>query len=296
MSTVPVPYDSLGSFEFHGDLVTVVTNSEGNWAVLGQLCQNLMLDANGQKQGVERKSWSRGRTCVTHVQLPGDTQARPQFLIHERIVPMWLANITSSRIKDEAKREKVEIAQVELADALYRFVTGQLAAPAELTRMDILRLALAAEEEKQLLQAENQVLHTERLELTSKVAELEPMAEQARHFRAADGLISVPDFANDLKVWAKQTLGLVLKHIDVWDFLGEIHLVIRGDSIRHNRITAFAADKDYAREKQTTFTTHTRGDQTSWSPRLTPAGAGYAWDKAVMRITDYQGLRRDEAA
>jgi hypothetical protein len=102
-----------GTFMFHGDPVTVFTDTRGNWAVLGQLCGNLGLDANGQRQLVERKSWSGGRTCVTHVQLPGDSQARPHFLVHERIVPMWLANITTSRIPDERKRQKVELAQVD---------------------------------------------------------------------------------------------------------------------------------------------------------------------------------------
>lgn len=65
----------IGSFDFHGERVIILSNAEGNWAVLGQLSQNLALDPNGQRQMIERKSWSKGRTCVTHVQLPGDVQA-----------------------------------------------------------------------------------------------------------------------------------------------------------------------------------------------------------------------------
>ena len=136
----------------------------------------------------------------------------------------------------------------------------------------------------------------ERKALEGKVAQLEPMAEQARHFRAADGLIAVSDFANDLKAWALQVANAKIAHLDVWDFLGDIHLIIRGNTIRRNRATAFAVEHDYVREKQTVFTTNTRGDQASWSPRLTPAGAGYAWDKAVVRITENQALRRSDAA
>ncbi|MFJ3878033.1 phage antirepressor N-terminal domain-containing protein [Streptomyces sp. NPDC090077] len=116
----------IGSFAFHGDTVTVVTNEQGSWAVLGQLCQNLALDPNGQRQTIERKAWSEGKTCVMHVMLPGQSRAYPQFLVHERILPMWLANVTTSRIADEVKRKKVERAQVELADALYRYVTGEV--------------------------------------------------------------------------------------------------------------------------------------------------------------------------
>jgi phage antirepressor YoqD-like protein len=136
----------------------------------------------------------------------------------------------------------------------------------------------------------------ERKALEGKVAELEPMAEQARHFRAADGMIAIPDFANDLKAWAKQQHDVVVHHVEVWDFLGEIHLIIRGNTIRRNRATAFATDNDYVREKKTTFHTNTRGEQASWTSRLTTAGAGYAWDKAVVRITENQALRRSDAA
>lgn len=119
------PEFEIGSFEFHGDTVTVVTNEQGSWAVLGQLCQNLTLDPNGQRQAIERKAWSEGKTCVMHVMLPGQSRTYPQFLIHERILPMWLANVTTSRIADEGKRLKVERAQVELADALYQYVTDE---------------------------------------------------------------------------------------------------------------------------------------------------------------------------
>lgn len=118
-----------GSFEFHGDLVTVVTTEAGNWAVLGQLCQNLSIDQEAQRKAILRKAWSRGKTDVMEVMLPGQPRAYPQFLIHERIVPMWLANITTSRIEDEDKRSKVEDAQIDLAEALYQYVTGRAQKP-----------------------------------------------------------------------------------------------------------------------------------------------------------------------
>ncbi|MFB6805438.1 phage antirepressor N-terminal domain-containing protein [Streptomyces sp. NPDC056387] len=115
----------IGSFEFHGDTVTVITNADGNWAVLGQLCQNLTIDAEAQRKGLLRKAWAQGMTSVVEVMLPGQVRPYPQFLIHERIVPMWLANITSSRIADPEKRAKVERTQVELASALYEYITGK---------------------------------------------------------------------------------------------------------------------------------------------------------------------------
>ncbi len=122
------------------------------------------------------------------------------------------------------------------------------------------------------------------------IAELEPRAAQADHHRAADGLISVGDFANKLKGWAQINHKVKVKHPEVWDFLGDIGLLIRGNTLRHNQPTAFATERDFVRAKTTEFETNTRGLQASASPRLTPAGEGWAWDRAVKRIAAHGSL------
>lgn len=131
-------------------------------------------------------------------------------------------------------------------------------------------------------------------ETKQKVAELEPMAAQAAHHRSADGLIAVGDFANDIKGYAKQELGVRVIHSDVWNFLGEIGLIIRGNTVRHNEPTAFAIEHDYVRVKRTEFETNTRGLQANTTPRLTPAGAGFAWDRAMRRLAEHNSLRKDD--
>ncbi|MEV4181685.1 phage antirepressor KilAC domain-containing protein [Streptosporangium canum] len=125
-----------------------------------------------------------------------------------------------------------------------------------------------------------------------RMAELEPKAAQAEQHRAADGLMAVGDFANKLKAWAKQNHNVRVYHDDVWDFLGEIGLIIRGNTIRKNQRTAFAAEKDFVRMKETEYETKSHGSKTSASPRLTPAGEGWAWDRAVRRIQEYGSLSR----
>lgn len=175
----------MGSFIFHGDPVTVLTNEHGNWAVLGQLCANLTLDSNGQRQLIERKSWSAGRTCITHVQLPGDTQARQHFLVHERIVPMWLANVTASRIQDDSKRAKIELAQLELADALYQYVTANRPFR-EPSKLEMARDLVSALEAKEALEAANKVLA--------------PKAGKWDRFMNSDGLIGMTAIADMLDV------------------------------------------------------------------------------------------------
>jgi phage antirepressor YoqD-like protein len=179
----------IGSFDFHGKPVLVLTNAAGNWAVLGQLCANLTLDPNGQRQAIERKAWSTGRTCVTHVRLQGDDRARQHFLIHERIVPMWLANITSSRIDDPAIRANIEMAQVELADALHEYVTRNARMRREPSKLEVARDLVAALEAKEALEAANKVLA--------------PKASKWDRFMNADGLIGMTAIADMLGVPVK---------------------------------------------------------------------------------------------
>jgi hypothetical protein len=103
-------------------MVSVDTNERGAWLFPGQISRYMGIDANAQRQAIERQSWSQGWTCVTHVQLPGDAQVRSHFALHERRVPMWIATITASRIKSPDVRATVEAWQNEFADALYEYL------------------------------------------------------------------------------------------------------------------------------------------------------------------------------
>lgn len=179
----------IGSFDFHGDRVIILTNDAGNWAVLGQLCRNLTLDPEAQRQALLRKSWSEGRTCITQVQIPGDMQARPHFLIHERIVPMWLANITASRIADPDKRRDIERAQVELADALHDYVSKRAAYRREPSKLEVARDLVAALEAKEALEAANKVLA--------------PKASKWDQFMNSEGLIGMTAIADMLDLPVK---------------------------------------------------------------------------------------------
>jgi phage antirepressor YoqD-like protein len=121
-----------------------------------------------------------------------------------------------------------------------------------------------------------------------------PMVAQAEQHRAADGLTTVGDFANKVKAWAKPR-GVKVLHQDVWDFLGEIGLLIRGNTLRRNHPTAQAVERDFVRLKETTVE-RTAGSMNAASPRLTPAGEGWAWDRAVKRITETGALSRKAVA
>lgn len=186
----------IGTFMFHGDPVTVLTDAGGSWAVLGQLCRNLGLDSRSQQRSLEEKSWSQGRTVVRTFQLPTDTQSRAHFLVHERIVPMWLANITASRVTDERKRSKVELAQVELADALYQYVTAQRPVR-EPTKLEMARDLVAALEAREALEAANKVLL--------------PKAGKWDAFMNAEGLIDMTSTADVLHTNVRTLTGWLVE-------------------------------------------------------------------------------------
>lgn len=122
------------------------------------------------------------------------------------------------------------------------------------------------------------------------IAELEPRAQQADHFRAADGLAAIASFCNDLQLWAYENHRVRLRHEDIRDFLGDIGLIIRTGSLRRNEPYAEAIKAGLVRPKHTTYGTNTRGDQEATSARLTQKGWGYAWDRAVRRIADHGSL------
>ncbi|MET8278213.1 phage antirepressor KilAC domain-containing protein [Micromonospora sp. NPDC005174] len=136
--------------------------------------------------------------------------------------------------------------------------------------------------------AANQAREIERQQ--TAIAELEPRAQQADHFRAADGLAAVASFCNDLQLWAHENHRVKLRHDDIRDFLGDIGLIIRAGSLRRNEPYAEAIKAGLVRPKHSTYGTNTRGDQEATSARLTQKGWGYAWDRAVRRIANHGSL------
>lgn len=157
--------------------------------------------------------------------------------------------------------------------------TGSYEAPRAIPQTFAEALRLAADEHERAQAA------------LAKVVQLTPRAAQADHFRQSEGLAAIADFANDLALWAREQLGIRrVLHADVRDFLGEIGLLIRGNTIRNNQPTADAIKRDLMRPHHSTYPTHTHGKQSATSARFTPKGWGYAWDRATKRLADHGSL------
>ncbi|MDN4616449.1 phage antirepressor KilAC domain-containing protein [Leifsonia sp. F6_8S_P_1B] len=126
---------------FYGQSIDTIHLDGNDYLLLGQLCDNLGIDTRGQQQNLERQVWAEGMTCVTHVMLPGADRAYPRYLINTRIVGMWLATITTSRIRDEESRLMVERYQRELADKIHEWISGG-AVRRELSEAEVVLQAL----------------------------------------------------------------------------------------------------------------------------------------------------------
>ncbi len=124
-------------------------------------------------------------------------------------------------------------------------------------------------------------------ELEAKVAEDAPKVAQAETFRESEGLRTVGDLANDLKVHAAANFpGLKVLQQDVFDLAGACDLIIRGNTVRHNQPTARAIEAGWVRPHETQIE-RSAGTQVKVSARLTPRGYGRLWDRAVLNLKVY---------
>ena len=126
-----------------------------------------------------------------------------------------------------------------------------------------------------------------------EIAALEGPAAQAHHHRAADGHMTVGDLANKLKAWAKDECNAKVLHDDVWEFCRELGLLMKSrNTVRKNRVTSFALDNGYMREKDSEHEGKDGRVYTNHTPRVTPKGEGYIWDRATRRIADTGTLQK----
>ena len=149
------------------------------------------------------------------------------------------------------------------------------AAPRELDEIEVAERWLAALREKKALEAQ--------------AAINAPLVAQAQTFRQAEGLRTVGDLANDLKVWAAANLpGVKVLHQDVRDIAGHVGLIIRGDTVRNNQPTARAIEAGWVKPHEAVYDTDTRGRQVAVSTRLTPRGYARLWDACIAHYSRKQ--------
>lgn len=107
---------ALDTIEFMG--VAIPVDTERELVVLKPLCEAVGLSWRGQQERLERASWACTR--VIRVQLPGDVQGRDVTMLPRKQVPMWIATVDATRLRNDDAREWVEAFQRECVDVLDR--------------------------------------------------------------------------------------------------------------------------------------------------------------------------------
>lgn len=164
--------------DFYGQQVSLVERGDDSYVLLDQLCSHMGIDREPQRKNLSRQVWAQGMTSVMEVMLSGENRAYPRTVLNVKILGMWLANITTSRIKDDHARQMVERYQVELTQKIHEWLSSppQMA----LSEDEIVHQALA--------------ITAARVEaLKAEVRELTPRAESWDQLADASGTYTVSD-------------------------------------------------------------------------------------------------------
>lgn len=128
----------------------------------------------------------------------------------------------------------------------------------------------------------------EKQALAEKVEADAPLVAQAATFRQSDGMRTIGDLTNDLKVHAKSNYpGIKVHRDDLFDLAGQVGLIIRGKTVRNNQPTARAIEAGWVTPKDTPIETKNHGSFIKVSARLTPRGYGRLWDAAIKNLREH---------
>lgn len=264
-------------FNFDGADVRVLLRDGEPWFVASDVARILAFDS--------AKDFVRG--------LDADEKGR-------QILPTLGGDQEMTVISEAGLYSAILRSRVPAAKTFKRFVTHELlpkfrrgeliAAPVELSRLELIDMARAAELAR-IAEAEARRLSE------AKVLELEGPAAQAEVFRSSEGMCTIGDLANRFQDWAlEHHPDAKVLHKHVFDHAARLGLIIRGNTVRHNQGTSQAIKAGWIKHNRVQYDTHTRGMQTKVSVRLTSRGEARLWDGLVAHLRDHSTLEIRKSA
>ncbi len=103
------------------------------WLAVKSACEALGVDYSAQRQRLDRQAWA---TVGVIPSVGTDGRKREMFCLRADRVAMWLATIDTSRLANDAAREKLELWQCQAAEVLDRWVRGEQPGGSEPVRID----------------------------------------------------------------------------------------------------------------------------------------------------------------
>lgn len=253
--------NSLQLFEYSGHQVRTVLIENEPWFVLNDICKALHI-VNPRNVADRIDPDAVRKTDVI------DSMGRKQ----------------SSTVVDESGMYEVVIrSNGDVARPFRKWVTKEVlpsirktGSYGEVAPKGEKLLALAVVEAQQMLEAKDE-----------KIAELQPKADYSDMISKSEGLRTINDLANDLKLHAASNQpGVKVYSQDVFDLAGELGLIIRGNTVRHNQPTARAIEAKWVSPAETTYTRKSGEEVTKRYARLTPRGYARIWETAVHRLNN----------
>lgn len=114
----------LRTLHFHGDeLITFSINGQPHVA-MRRVVENLGIDWSNQHKKISEQAKFN---CGYITTVGADGRSREMLCMPVDRLPLWLATINPNRIKDEDRRTKIELYQLESARALYDYWTQGVA-------------------------------------------------------------------------------------------------------------------------------------------------------------------------
>lgn len=107
---------------FAGGTLQVLRYDGHGWLVVRPACDTLGIDEEAQRKRLDRSPWAA--TSVMEA-TGADGKRYQMYCLRSDRVPMWLATLETSRVKDPVLRRPIEIWQCEAADVLDRWMRGE---------------------------------------------------------------------------------------------------------------------------------------------------------------------------
>jgi len=125
-------------FVFYGEVFNTYLTDDRQWYLpLQDICLALGLDANGQRQRIQRDEALSDSLVNIPLETPyqDTTRTREVACLNIRRLPYWLGTIEASRVKEE-HRKKIVLYKREFAEAAWAVFRSDMVPPDLLAEMD----------------------------------------------------------------------------------------------------------------------------------------------------------------
>lgn len=174
---------------FHGGEIEAIKQGEDVFVSVRRACEHIGLASNGQIEKLKEKEWSVHKFLLS---TGPDGKMYENFMLHLDSVPMWLATIDTSRVKNESRPVLIAY-QKEAAKLLRDHFFKQVPTP---SYSDSLRLLADRIEENERLEAEKS-------KLLLQAKKDEPFINVGRSMLSTESSCKIGDFVKAIKINGK---------------------------------------------------------------------------------------------